>query len=452
VVVLGGGAAGVCAAATAAKLGRRTLLIEAGPMLGGELLSGMPVDGAVNARGQWIQGGVTRAFFDECDRMGGYIGPINDHRLIHYVAFDHEIMKLAVVAVLERHGVDVLLNSFVHRVNTEGRTVRSLRLMNKAGDCEVKAPVFLDCSGDGDLAALAGAKFHHGGEKATFQPISLIFRLSNVHNTPLLDFVAEHPDYFCFGESDAIRAGRSDAQLAQSLRDQGQPAVFFNGKAPLLTDAVARGEMFPTALIMIQPTSAQRREVSVNATRVANVDGLDTRALSRTMAPLLAQVWQCTTFLKAHVPGFEQAAFAGAAPRLGVRETRRIIGEYELTGQEVLDAKKSPSGVAQGCHHVDIHQDGTGQVRIPVADGGSYDIPLGCLIPQGLSNVLVAGRCLSADREAHGSARVMGSCMGMGQAIAAGADHYLRDGLSDVRRIDVEALRGELLQLGGVLS
>src|SRR5882757_9507469 len=226
IVVLGGGAAGVTAAATAAKCGHRTLLIEAGPLVGGELISGMPVDGAVNARGEWILGGMGREFFDECKGLGGYIGPINDHRLIYYVAFDPEIMKMAIVNVLDRYGVDLLLHTFVHQVRAGEGEVHSVFVTNKSGITEIRAEIFLDCSGDGDLATLAGADFSKGGDKGEFQPISLMFRLSNVETEPLLSFVKTNPGYFALGESEVIRANRSDEELAASLYEQGQPAVF----------------------------------------------------------------------------------------------------------------------------------------------------------------------------------------------------------------------------------
>ncbi|HWL53346.1 MAG TPA: FAD-dependent oxidoreductase [Chthoniobacteraceae bacterium] len=452
VVVLGGGAAGVAAAAAAAKAGRRTLLVEAGPFVGGELVSGMPVDGAVNARGEWILGGIGREFFAECERLGGYIGPINDHRLIYYVAFDPEVMKMAVVNVLARYGVDLLLHSFVNEVEAEAGTVRAIRLINKSGITEVRAPIFLDASGDGDLAALAEGEFLKGSEKGEFQPISLMFRLSGVETGRLLDFVHDQPAHFAWGESEAIRAGRTDRELAASLREQGEPAVFLKGNGPLLSEAIERKELFPTALIMIQPTSHARKEVCLNATRVANIDATDTRKLSRTLPLLMDQVIQCTAFMRARVPGFEAAAFAGVAPRLGIRETRRIVGEATLTGEEVLAAKKSDQGVAKGCHHVDIHQDGTGQIRIPVADGGSYDIPWGCLLPRRLRNVLVAGRCASGDREANGTMRVMGSCLGMGQAIGVASALYLEGNFSDTRDISVERLRARLREAGAILE
>ena len=157
--------------------------------------------------------------------------------------------------------------------------------------------------------------------------------------------------------------------------------------------------------------------------------------------------------MRRSIPGFENAAYSGVATRVGIRETVRIEGLRTLSEDDVLQARKFDDGVAKGSHHVDIHQSGTGQVRIPVRDGGSYDIPWGCLVPTGVANVAVAGRILSADRGAHGSARVMGPCLGMGQAIGTAATMLHEGGRGQgFAEVDVQALRARLLGDGAVLN
>lgn len=126
-------------------------------------------------------------------------------------------------------------------------------------------------------------------------------------------------------------------------------------------------------------------------------------------------------FLKAQVPGFESAEFSGVAPRIGIRETRRVMGDYVLTGDDVLNARKRPDGIARGGHEIDVHGAGTAHDRRVIASGGSYDIPYGTLIPRNVNNLLLAGRCLSSTREGQSSARVMGTCMAMGQAAGTAA-------------------------------
>ncbi len=453
VVVLGAGAAGICAAIAAAKTGARTILIDAGSMPGGELLTGMAVDGALNARGEWILGGVGSELFEECARLGGYIGPLNDWRLIWYVCFDPEVMKLAIARLLGRYGVTLLLHSFLYDAEVEDGTVRAAKVLNKSGHLRVQAPFFVDASGDGDLAVLAGAAFDLGGKDGEFQPLSMMFRMSGVDTAGLLAYVQSCPENFALGESDAIRGGRTDAQITQELLKQGQPTVFIKGDGKVLSEAIAQGHMYPTALIMIQPTSQVRQEVCLNTTRVANINALNTQQLSSVLGTLAEQIETCTRFMKNHIPGFEHASFSGMAPRIGIRETRRIHGEEALSEQDVLRARKSENGIAKGSHHVDIHQDGAGQIRIPVDDGGSYDIPWRSLLPRGVSNVVLAGRCISADRAAHGSVRVMGPCMAMGQAAGTATALLAARGTGgDLRQLDVKHLRDCLRKNGAILD
>lgn len=453
VVVLGGGVSGVTAAAAAAKNGRKVLLIEAGPMLGGELLSGMSIDGLLNARGEYVVGGISDELLDECRAMDGFIGPIHDYRLICYVCVDPEVMKIAVVRLLARYGVTPWLYTLAEDVVVEGGRVTGLVAVNKNGRTLVTADYFLDCSGDGDLAVMAGAPYEMGAPDGELQPLSLMFRMSNVENEPFLAFGRDNPESLAVGESDYIRAGRTDAQLAMELYKQGQPSLFFKSDGPFLRSAIENGELAPTALIMIMPTSAARKEVCVNTTRVAeNIVGMDAAKVSATMSTLMEQVWGSVEFLKRKMPGFENAHFAGLAPRIGIRETRRIMGDYVLTLEDTVGARKHPDCVAKGAHHVDIHQDGLKQVRIAIGNGGSYDIPFKCLLPKGLDNVMVAGRCLSATREGMGTARTMGPCMAMGQAVGTAAAICIDRGYRDVRQLAIRDLQMVLKDQGAVID
>lgn len=210
--------------------------------------------------------------------------------------------------------------------------------------------------------------------------------------------------------------------------------------------------MFPTALIMIQPTSAARREVCVNATRITLDDPLVSRAYGKAFGVLIDQVQQCSSYLARRLPGFENAALSGVAPRIGVRETRRVRGDEVLDGDDVFAGRKREDGVAKGCHHIDIHQEGTGR-----SDPGRRRRLLrhsfATLIPAGLSNTLVAGRCFSADRRAQGSARVMGGCLAMGQAVGtAAAMASDTNAPADVRAIGVGRLRMRLKEQGAILE
>jgi hypothetical protein len=452
-VVLGAGCAGVAAAVAAARNGARTALVDGASMIGGELLSGMTIDGALNASGEWVNGGIILDLVRECEKMDGYVGQFSDWRLIQYACYDPEIMKIAVARTVRDAGVTVFLHTFAENVAVEDGVIRGLIVNNKSGKTFLSADVFIDCSGDGDLCVKGGAPFERGSDDGDLQPVSIMFRMSGVNTEPLLAFVRDHPEYVAVGESEAIRGGRTDQQLVDEIYNQGQPCVFFKGDGPLLAEAMATGEMYPTALIMIEPTSPNRKEVCVNSTRVSGVEGTKSHLLGNALADLLDQSWTCSSFLRRRVPGFENAFLSGTSPRIGIRETVRIMGDEVLSDEDAISGRKQETGIARGCHHIDIHELGVGQVRIPVADGGSYDIPFGALIPRNLKNVLMAGRCFSATRPAHASARVMGSCMAMGQAAGVAAAMWRQGNRrEDIREISVSSVRDRLREQGAILE
>ena len=254
VVVVGGGCAGVAAAISAAKNGAKTLLLEAGSMIGGELITGLPVDGALNARGEWIVGGVLKEILDEHERLGGYIGPIKDWRLICYVCIDPEIMKIAVANVVRRHGVHVWMYSFAEDVVMDNGEVRGVVVLNKRQRTLVSAKVFIDCSGDGDVAMMAGAEAMISNDKGEFQPLTMLFRMSGVDSKRLLDFCVEAPENLAVGESEWMGAELTPRQCAEKLREQGHPAVFIKGNGPLIQNGIRNGDLkYETALIGIIP-------------------------------------------------------------------------------------------------------------------------------------------------------------------------------------------------------
>jgi len=217
---------------------------------------------------------------------------------------------------------------------------------------------------------------------------------------------------------------------------------------------VKKGEMHPFSPrggLCLQMTP-RRGEMGVYATNVANVDSTDAWSLTRAEMELRRQALITVQFLKKYVPGFEAAHLIDAAPQVGVRETRRIIGEYVLTKEDVIEGRRFPDVVAKGSHPADIHspEDPKMVIHIHVKDGGSYDVPYRCLVPKKVDNLLVAGRCASASHEAMGSARVVGSCMAMGQAAGTAAalcvvDHVVPRGL------DVEGLQRRLVEQGAIL-
>jgi len=450
VAVVGGGSAGVAAASAAAKTGARTLLIERDPFLGGDLISGLPILGCCNSLGEWIVGGVLEELLEGCRERDGYAGPIFDGRTLYGVCVDPDVMRLAIVDALRRHGVDLLLGRPVCAVDSDGATVRALSLAGDGCETRVQAEFVVDCSGDAFVAQSAGAQCEMGGPHGELQPVSLVFQMGPVDAEALLEFVRDHPEEAILADNPIVE--KSPAECARDLQAAGYPYFALSAEGSVLGRAIAEGEMYPCTAIFMSPTSMRRSEVTLNSTRLADVDATDPAELSRALPVLTEQVEACVRFTRERLPGFADARLTRVAPRIGVRETRRVVGEHVLTAEEVIDGRKRTDVVAKGGHHVDIHGSGTYQKRVPVTGGRSYDIPFGCLIPRGLENVLVAGRCLSSTREANGSARVMGTCIATGEAAGTAAALCVAGGMPNTRDLPVPDLQQALRDHGAILD
>ena len=454
VVVVGGGASGVAAALSAARNGARTLLLDAGPSVGGELLSGINLLGSRSSNGEKIVGGVIDELMEECNKYGGYIGVISDFRPLYYLSFDPEIMKIAVTSLLQKAGVELWLYSMATDVVMNRDEIAGVIVVNKSGRTLVRANAFLDCSGDADLAIAAGASFESGDSlTGSFQSVTMIFRMIGVDTPRLLEFMKSAPENFAISEEafESIAVSRSEA--IEGLCRQALPKLALSGTGPLLTRAIDSGEMYETSIMAIAPVSMARREVSINSTKVSDIDAADPKALSKGYSTLLTQAMIGERFLRKNVPGFEAATFSGLAPRVGIRETRRIVGEYVLTGEDITSARKRTDGIARGGHPIDVWVKGRGVHWQIVKDGGSYDVPFGCMIPKGIANLLVAGRCLSSTREGQASARVMGTCLAMGQAAGTAAALFpdASDNKKDFRGLSIERLRKKLTEQGAII-
>jgi len=207
--------------------------------------------------------------------------------------------------------------------------------------------------------------------------------------------------------------------------------------------------MYSCHMVGITPTSVPRREVAINSPKLSGVNAVRAEELSHSLPILMQQVVTCYRFLKNRVPGFENSMISGLAPRIGVRETRRIGGEYVLRKEDVFESRVFDDSIALGGHPIDLHRSGTDHTMADIPTGGAYGIPYRCLLPLRTDNLLVAGRCLSSTREANGSARVMGTCMAMGQAAGTAAALAIQGG-GAVRDIDVDDLREMLNQQGAL--
>ncbi len=446
VVVAGGGPAGLGAALGAAAAGAQVVLFERYGFLGGNASVAlvMPLMSWHNevrrARTQGVEdpmrllptdhgpgepvvaGALLRLMQRLLERRGA-IAPSEETG--YTVPFDPEVYKLTFLDLLDDADVPYLLHSFASGVVDGDDGPQGVVLEGKGGPLVLRAPVVVDATGDGDVAAAAGAAYEIGRESdGLTQPMTLMFRMVNFDRDAFSRYVADHPDQWrgVYGLWDLVEQARAAGELDLPRDD---------------------------ILLFATPHDD---EVSLNSTRVTGVLGTDVCDLTRAEWISRRQMEQITRFLCDHVPGFEHSYAVQSGTQIGVRETRRIVGEHHLTAEEVLEARHFDDVIARGSYPVDIHDpQGRGTILRRLPEGGSYDIPLRCLIPKGIDHLVTAGRCISGTHEAHSSYRVTPIAIATGQAAGVCAALAARTGRAprDVPATDVQQ---ELLRQGANLG
>src|SRR5579872_1802360 len=434
VLVVGGGNAGCAAAIAAARHGARTLLAERYGFLGGTATASMVGPWMTFHSGsERIVGGIAQEMVQRLMRMGASPGHIHDSS--DYVAtitpFDPEVHKALLFEMMEEAGVDLLLHAWFLRAQCEGEAVSGGTFATVSGEREYRARVVIDATADAHVAAWAGVPTQKGDERGRVQPASLMFRLSHVDLTKTATYVRTHGD-----------------QMRTSLKTHERTAPALTAVAGLYELwHQARDEKIvdiPRELVSFF-ISPYPDEVTVNMTRVTDIDPLDPDDLTRAEVQARKQVMQLLRFFRERVPGFEHARIAATGTQVGIRESRRIVGRYTLTADDVLQARHFPDAVACSAYPIDLHNpsgSGTTTHRLPA--GKSYEIPYRCMLPINRDALLVAGRCISTTHEALASTRLTPTVMTLGQA-AGTAAALARAKNVRVAEIDTDRLRAQLI-------
>ena len=420
VVVVGGGPAGIAAAVSAARHGARTLLVERYGFLGGMGTAG----GVTNFAGLYgkrggemaqLVHGVVDELLARIDALGGLNKPQDGMQgRIRVRSYDTSVYKCAADQLMLDAGVELLFHALAASVVMDGPSIASLVVETKSGRVALRANAFIDASGDADVAAFAGVPFAVGDGQGSGLFPSTMFRVGHVDAPRALAAV---------GEFKAI-----NELMAKAL--ERSPGAY----------------RFPREGAILRP-QIDPREWRANVTQICNakgdaMNGVDARELSDGEIEGRRQIGEYFRFLKAEVPGFEQSAIVEIAPQVGIRETRRIEGLYALSGEDILSSARFDDSIGINAWPMEMHAAGKIEWAFPRDQQRTYNqLPWRMLVPCGVDNLLVAGRCASMTHEGQSAARASGGCFVMGQAAGTAAASL---GASRFAEVDVAALQKKL--------
>lgn len=447
VVVVGGGPAGTVASIAAAREGARVACVERYGFLGGTLTAAMvaPIMGFHASELQVVRG-IPQEIVDRLIALGASPGHVPDPIDFCYTItpFDYEGLKRVYLEMAVEAGVDLWLHTvFLEASASDGR-IESVRVWQKDGIKELRAAVYVDASGDADLAAAAGAPTQIGREEdQRTQPMTLMFRLGGVDWERIMDHVAAHDGEIQHGQGVHERI---EIEWLRSLPIRG-----FAGFTSLVAAARERGEWTIPRDRLLVFEGVRPGEAVVNTTRVLGRLGILGADLARAEVEGRQQAYQVVDFLRRHLPGFAAAYLLETPAQIGVRETRRIVGDYALTQEDILSGRKFPDAIACGAYPIDIHDPVSARLvakRLP--PGEYYTIPYRTLLPQGARNLLAAGRCISATHEAFAAFRVSAIVMAIAQAAGTAAAMAAHGGV-DPRALDIKELQRQLAKRNAFL-
>ncbi|MBP5719608.1 MAG: FAD-dependent oxidoreductase [Bacteroidales bacterium] len=445
VVVVGGGPAGVCAAIAAARNGAKTLIVEQGNCLGGMATRGLvaPFMTCYDTTGEiMVIKGIFAEIVDRMVELGGAIHPsvvragtpfsawiTAGHD--HLTPFDPEILKYVLDVMCDEAGVKVMYHTTLVDAIVKGNTLKGIRVLNREGLGTIGAKVAIDATGDGDLAARAGAPCSFGNpELGKIQPATLFFHINNVDSPRLIKDVEAHLHEFRKVNGVSYRALHWRVEEAEAAGEWDIPRKSVN---------IYRG--------------VREDEWAVNCTRISNVDATSTESLSAAEKEGRRQVQEMMNFFHKYVPGCENATIKSSASTMGIRESRHVLGEYVLTAEDLLQGVVPDDSILLASNSVDVHgRNGANTTEYKTVENGQwYGLPLRCLVPRDIDGLLVAGRAISATSDAAGAVRVMPPCMAMGHAAGIAAA-IAALGRTSPRNVDAAEVRSRLRNEGAFLG
>lgn len=441
VLVVGGGPSGIFSALTAAREGKKTAIIERYGFLGGCATMSLVVPlMTFHAGKKQIIKGYAQEMLDRMADFNGTLGHLPDP-----VGFagtvtpiETECYKIVAQEMLLEAGVDIYYHSELFGVDAQDNTIKEAYVKMRSGFYGFTATTYIDASGDGDLAYYAGAPMNMGRPSdGKVQPMSMIFKVNNVDRNEIIKYVNEHRDEFVVDET--IEDFNDVKRLGISGFFKQVEKAHENGDLNLNRDRVLMFE------------SVKENEMVLNMSRIVNRNALVGFDLSEATIEGRRQVVNIVEFLRKYIPGCQHARVVETPVQVGVRETRRLSGEYEMTAEDVVVGRKFEDGVALGSWPIDIHDpEGKKLIVTELEMGSFYQIPYRSMITKSVTNLIVTGRLISATHEAFASTRVSPICMALGQA--AGMAASIVPDTNSVLDVDTNELIRRLKDKGQVIE
>lgn len=412
VIVAGGGPSGIAAAAAAAREGAKTLLIEQSGQLGGMAITGLVPAWTPYTDGvRIIYGGLSKRVFLETKAQMPHISK----ERLDWVAIDFEALKKVYENLIKETGVEVLFHTIVcDTVMKDERNVEALVVANKSGISAYKAPVFIDCTGDADIYAFAGGEFEIG-DNGDVQPSTMCFIVTNV-------------------DEDVYESG---------------PSLYGGNKDSMIHKIIADGKYnIPDTHLCISKIGP--KTYGFNAGHIWDVHSTNPEEISQAIFSGRDLARRYVAALKEYHPAFKDAYLVQTAPTIGVRESRRIVGDYTFTLEDYMARRSFNDEICRNNYFIDIHKSAEennswhehSDNRFEhYKTGESHGVPYRCLCPKHLDNVLVAGRTISSDRITQGSMRIMPCCLCEGEAAGIAASMASRMKEPDIHTVNTDRLR-----------
>lgn len=450
VAVIGGGAGGLCAAIAAARQGARTILVERTGVLGGCAASGLSILGFMDRGGQKALGGLPQEIFERLQQMGGALGhyrcPV--HNSISPISA--QMLKILAVKLCREAGADILFNCDVTDAQVVNGRIKAVTVYGKCTDIRIQSKLFVDGTGDGDLAYLAGCTYTRGQEDSgrvvggipTMQPATLMFTVTNYDLNAFYAWLEKNP-----GEI-GIKEDYAQGYALEFFRST--PGHCLIGLTETIRKARENGDFTIPRNQFIYIKTADGMLLANNTSRIVNIDASDPFQLSKGLEEGYLQVEQLMDFMHKYVPGFENAVVSDISPTLGVRETRHFQGIRRLTKEEMYAGLQDEQAIALCGYNVDIHAGRGDHIDLTPLER-AFGLPYGCFVARDVENLFLAGRTLSVDSTVFAAARVMGPLMAAAQGIGVAAAVCSVEEIPPAR-LDVKRLREMLKAQGAILE